>query len=51
MGTIKKWRGCLSPRLEEEYHDMLREIAKQEGKTQTDILKEMLKNRHQGIIK
>lgn len=47
--TIKEWKGCLSPRLEEEYHNMLREIAAKEGKTQTFILKEIIKDKYQEV--
>ncbi|HDK7314625.1 TPA: hypothetical protein PTV97_003786 [Clostridium botulinum] len=47
--TIKVWKGCLSPRLEEEYHNMLREIAAKEGKTQTDTLKQLIKEKYQEI--
>ncbi|WP_158644215.1 hypothetical protein [Clostridium botulinum] len=47
--TTKKWRGSLSPRLEEEYHNMLREIAAKEGKTQTDTLKQLIKEKYQEI--
>ncbi|AUN20006.1 hypothetical protein RSJ22_00480 (plasmid) [Clostridium botulinum] len=47
--TIKEWKGCLSPRLEEEYHNMLRKIAAKEGKTQTDTLKQLIKEKYQEI--
>lgn len=42
--ALKVWRGSLSPKLEEEYHDMLRELARRKGVNQTECLKKIIED-------